>query len=104
MLAGDAKRCVIDGVEDLVLTHATNARLAKGQGIAQAIPGQGRMHLPKPAWLILQCVLLRCPVDLCADLDGHQTGIRQLLATRYRCNTGLSSFHGIRVKEFCGDN
>ena len=48
----------IDVVEDVILTHSTDARLEKGQGIAPAITGQGCVHLPKPAWLITQQVIL----------------------------------------------
>ena len=99
-----AERCGIDVVDDVVLTHATNARLEKGQGIAQAIPGQGCVQSTTPVWLIWQCALLRCPVERRAHLDEHQTGVRQRFVSRYRGTTGLSPFPGIPTKVFCGDN
>ena len=61
--------CGIHIVEDVILTHPTNAQLEKGQGTAQAFPGQTCV------FAILQCVLSRCPIEMCPDLDEHETGV-----------------------------
>ena len=45
--AHDDVRCENDVVENVVLTHPTNAQVEKGQGVALAIPRQGCVHLPK---------------------------------------------------------
>ena len=95
--APNADHCGID-VEDVILTDPTNARYEKGHGIAEAIPTLGCVYLPKTAGLISQYALSCCPVERCTDLDEHQTVVRQLFSTRYRCNSGLPPSHGITCK------
>ena len=93
-LGVSAQHAELDGtniVENLVLTYSRNARLEKGKRMKQAIPGQRCVHMPKIASQISQIsqnAFLRCRVERCSDVDGHQTGVQQLFATRYRCNSG----------------